>query len=184
MGPVLIFLAVLVALYALQMLLALLNAWRKTGDRPSVLKQLFGGLSELTGTWATIGIILVLPVVISWMSSISDEIFLKLDSGLALFEACLSMLLVLITLEFSLLNSLNHRNRRQWRGLLLYALALDIISIAILVWIKIMVSQQIVPGWSGVFYFMLTLGIAALLSSFLVILFAKRAGEPIEAREP
>ncbi len=134
--------------------LAILNAARSRDNRPSVLKALFGSLTAITGTWTTIGIILVLPVLISWLSGLSD-VLLDVGAGGAIFSACLSMLLVLVTLEFSELNSLNDRNRDDWRGLLLFALALDLLCVVLLVWpIKVRAYEGQQPGqqpdWSGV----------------------------------
>ncbi len=179
-GPnlfIFVVLSILLTCYSLQAFLAILNAARRKNGDPSVISRLFGGLSEVTGTWATVGIILILPVLISWASGVSDAL-LDLEAGLALYSACTSTLLVLITLEFSQLNNLNDRNRDDWRGLLLFALALDLISILILVWpIKSRVHQGDQPDWSGVMSYMIAIGVAALISSFLVILFSRKAGE-------
>ena len=189
-GVVFFVITILVACYAFQAILAVFNASRGRNGQPPVIRQLFGGLDELTGTWATVGVILVLPVLISWLSTLSDKL-LDLDSGRALFEACLATLLVLVTLEFSQLQALNDNNREQWKGLLLFALALDLLSVVILVFpIKIaaygkaetalspaaVVYSPVTPEWTGVFSYMLTLGIAALVSSFLIILFTRQAG--------
>ena len=89
-------LTVILACYALQFFLAILNAARSTDNRPTVLKALFGNVTAITGTWTTIGIILVLPVLISWLSGLSD-VLLDVEAGGAIFSTCLSMLLVLVT---------------------------------------------------------------------------------------
>jgi len=168
----------LLVLYGGQILLALINAVRKpSSGEQSIIERLVIGTKNFTKTWITFGIIFVIPVLISWLSAVSDYL-LKLDNHLAIFTACISMLLVLITLELSQLNDINYRNRDPWKGLLLFALSLDILSLLFLnVMIKQYVTSTVGAGWADVVTFVVRIGVAAFVSSFAVILFARKAGE-------
>ncbi len=167
----------LVILYALQMLLAVWNAWENDREDSSIFSRLFGSRDSITKTWVTIGIVFVIPVLISWSSGIADTI-LAIAPAEALLTGCLSMLFVLITLELSTVNSLNELNREPWRGLLLFALSLDLFSVLVLVvLVKPFIASAQVGGWDHVLFFVQLLGFAALFSSFCVVLFSKNAGE-------
>lgn len=171
------FAIVLILCYFLQLVLAFINAQKTTDSEPSILSRLFIGSQNITGTWITIGIILVIPVLISWISGIVDN-FLELDPNFALYSACMSTLLVLVTLELSVLNGLTEHNREPWRGLLHFALGLDLLSITLLVGpIKIYVNDPSSGGWANVINYVFLTGVAALISSLFVILFARKAGE-------
>lgn len=168
---------ILVILYILQLALAIWNAWAKDREDSSIFERLLGSRDSITQTWISIGIIFVIPVLISWSSGIADQI-LAIGPSEALLTGCLSMLFVLITLELSTINSLNDLNREPWRGLLLFALSLDLFSVLVLVvLVKPFIASGQAGGWDSVIFFVQALGIAALLSSFCVILFSKNAGE-------
>lgn len=169
---------ILLLLYGGQILLAIINAYLKpSSEESSILQRLFSGTDNITSTWITFGIIFTIPVLVSWMSAMSDY-FLSLDNNFAIFTACTSMLLVLITLELSQLNDINYRNRNPWRGLLLFALSLDILSLLFLnIAIKQYATASDVARWSEVVDFVVRIGFAAFIASFAVILFARKAGE-------
>lgn len=169
---------ILLLAYFGQIILAMLNATnRPSAGGKSILGRLFVGKNEFTSTWVTFGIIFMIPVLISWLSAVSDAL-LDLDNNLALFNACTSMLLVLITLELSQINDTNHRNRNPWRGLLLLALCLDILTLLFLyLGVKNYVYATDISRWSEVFAIVSRLGGAAFFASFAVILFARKAGE-------
>lgn len=168
---------VLLALYSCQTLFAVLNASRKIDGQPSILYRLFMSVPAATKTWTTVGIVLFLPVSISWLSSVSD-ILLKIHLGAALYSGCQSTLLVLITLEISQINKLNDRNREDWRHLLLLALVLDLISLVVLVsMIKILANVNGYTEWSLAIPNIVIIGFSAIFSSFLVVLFSQKAGE-------
>ena len=179
-GPeLLVFLgiSVLFSCYVVQILLALFNAANAGDTSPSALRRVFGGLPQITRTWTTAGLIFFFPILISWLSSISEAL-LELQGGRALYSACLSTLLVLVTLEFSQLNDVNPRNRDKWRGLLLLSLALDIVAVVLLAWpIKHHAYRTGQADWAAVVSYLVLIGPAAFVSSFLVIIFCKRAGE-------
>ncbi len=152
--------------YLLQSVVAYSKAYEKIeNDSASVLqKTFFDGKFE--NTWITVATIFFGPLVISWISNIHELLKITQDVK-ALATLLLSMLLIFITLEFSLLASLNSSNRA-WKGLLLVAVILDIASVAVITVIK-----NINPDYN---YLLYGLGGLALLSSFMIILFAHIAG--------
>lgn len=166
----------LAILYIGQFSLALWNASEKKEDKKSVFGTLFGGRRNVTRTWTTIGIIFIIPVSISWSGGISDRL-LSISVAESLYAGTLSMLFVLVTLELSTLNTLNDQNRGDWRGLLLFALSIDIFSIILLVgFVKPVILASNNIGWENTLYVVSLIGVTALLSSFCVILFANEAG--------
>jgi len=110
------------------------------------------------------------------VSGVAENIS-SLDRHVAIYTACMSMLLVLITLELSQINEINDRNRIPWRGLLLLALSLDLVSILVLSGVKYYVYNVVSGNWSGIVKFVTWIGVAALISSFMVVLFTRKAGE-------
>lgn len=126
-------------------------------------------VSRFVDTWLIVATIFFGPLLISWISNaieLQDEGILKVGSSLVL-----SMLMIYITLEFSQLGSLNSRNR-DWRTLLLVALFLDIGGVVLVTIVSRLNDIEI-----GLIY---ALGLISFLSSFMIILFAKIAGEDDE----
>lgn len=181
-------LAVLLTSYALQAILSILNAARPVDRNPrpstepeskdqSLLSRAFKGIPQITSTWATIGIVFILPIGIAWLASLSS-VSLDFDLGLFIYSGSLSTFIVLLTLELSQLNDLKPRNRSEWRALLLVAVALDLGSLLLLVWpIKLRTYETDHHNWSSVRTQIILLTIGALISGALVVLFAKKAGE-------
>jgi hypothetical protein len=96
-----------------------------------------------------------------------------------IYSGCLSTLIVLITLEFSLIRDLPKDASDPWRGLLTFALALDILSVLFLAWpVGARANQGPKPDWGSVEGEIFLLVSFAFISSSLVLLFAKKAGEP------
>jgi hypothetical protein len=148
----------------------------KTGEGQSVIGLLARGRGPLTETWSTIGIIFIIPVAIAWSSGISDR-YREISLYECIYTATLSMLFVLITLELSAINALTARNK-DWRGLLIFALCLDIFSVLLLIGpVKSVVVDPNGFSWEATSWFVAILGIAALFASFCVILFANQAGK-------
>ena len=167
--------ALLSIAYFVQLLLAFYNASQPDDKQNTILLSLFS-IKNLSDTWVTIGIIFLIPVAISWSSSIFDA-FGATTSTDALLSGCLSMLFVLITLELSLLRSLKS-SKASWRGLIVFALALDLLSIIVLIGgVKSYLSHPTSAGWSEVVNYVQIIGIAAFISSFCVVLFARKADD-------
>lgn len=148
-------------------------------DGKSIASSLFEGQENFRKTWVTVAMIFIIPVLVSWSSSIFDRI-LDIKPAGAVFFGCLSMLFVLVTLELSVLNGLKDEHKDSWRGLLIFALVLDILSIlvfvAVLKPVAYPVDQQsglpvIVGQWDGLVFYIGMLGVCALISSFVVVLF-------------
>ncbi|WP_049642815.1 hypothetical protein [Candidatus Rhodobacter oscarellae] len=162
----------------MQLLLAVWNALTiKNENQESIIGSLFVGKDNVTKSWITIGIIFIIPVIVSWSGGVADRL-ISIDPNEALLTGCLSMLFVLVTLELTMINSLNDRNRDPWRGLLVFALVLDILSITLIVAaIKPYVQADDDIAWVNVTHLITFIGVAALLSSFCVVLFTKTAGD-------
>ena len=93
----------------------------------------------------------------------------------ASYFLCVSILVVLITLEFSYLHNLR-RSATEWVSMLLVALALDL---ATMLTITLLLRNP--HGWtkalaSSIEIFMWTTTVLALLSSFLILVLARTAG--------
>lgn len=161
--------------YAGQLSLAIFSASEPRTDNSTVLSALISR-TDIADTWTTIGITFVVPVMISWTSSVFDLFHEKTRVDTAL-TGCLSMLFVLITLELSLLSSIK-QNGKSWKGLLTFALSLDLLSVVLLVGgVKTYLAQPLSAGWEAVSTYVTLIGFFALVSSFCVVLFARKAEE-------
>ncbi|MEW8350161.1 MAG: hypothetical protein AB2689_28095 [Candidatus Thiodiazotropha taylori] len=134
-------------------------------QRSSVLVKTFS-LRKYEQTWLIVATIFFGPLIISWVSNI-DEL-LKINEDLKASAALiLSMLLIFVTLEFSLLASLNKQNKA-WQQLILIALILDVASVVV-----VTVVKNINPDYINLVF---ALGVLSFISSFMIILFAHIAG--------
>jgi len=171
-------LAILVVLYVLQGFFATLNAAKKKEGAATLLRQVFGGVTEITSTWTSFGLTLLVPTGISWLAALATISGQDGPESL-IYSACISTLIVLITLEFSLLKEPAEKTSDPWRGLLTFALALDILSLLFLAWpVGARANRGHKPDWGSVDGEILLLAAFAFVSSSLVLLFAKKSGEP------
>lgn len=172
---------ILALFYSCQFFLAIWNSVSPDSGQKPALMSIFSSRRDVTRTWTTIGIVLVIPVAISWSGGIADRIQ-DISREESIYTAALSTLFVLITLELSTINTLNERNRDAWRGLLVFALSIDILSVVFLVaFVKPAVIAANGIGWQSTDLFVSLIGIAALASSFVVVLFANEAGRITDA---
>jgi hypothetical protein len=170
-------LGVLLTFYAIQALLAILAAAQSPMSGTSLISKLFSTVAHVIAAWTTIGIVFLLPIVISWLTNLS-LVSNPTDLGPFAYSGALGTIIIVLTLELSQLNDLNSNNREGWLKLLLMSLSLDLASLLLFVWpIRLRVYQTQVPAWSSIGATVLALAAGSLLSGLCVVLFAKKAGE-------
>ncbi len=133
-------------------------------QRSSVLINTFS-LRKYEQTWMIVATIFFGPLIIAGVSNIAE--LYKFDDPKSLVVLILSMILIFVTLEFSLLASLNKSNEA-WRRLIRIALILDISSVVVITTVKNIDLDYI--------NLVLPLGVLSFISSFMIILFAHIAG--------
>jgi len=165
---------ILVGVYAMLALLACLKAAKVTTGT-SLWRQLFGGLDKATETWTNIGIGQLVPVAIAWTAA---AIAASLDSRSLLYLGCFSTLVVMVTLESSLLKDLLLiKGSNTWRGLLILTLVSNFVTIVFLAGpVGAHVGHGNIADSAGVQAEMITLTTCSFLSSSFVILFSKEGG--------
>ncbi|GEM_PF-3690914 len=152
--------------YVIQLATASITALssNQSGYENSLVSWLFGGQNAAVRTWKTIGMVLFIPLLVSWCTGIpalmeqqSSEIHLLL------FPLILSMILIFVTLELSQLAAIGPATDR-WGMLLTAALVLDVVVVIILIVIR---SGQ----YAGMIW-AYALGAVAFASSFSIIFFS------------
>ncbi len=151
-------------LYLLQSVFAFARA-----KGSNVLEKTFS-LRNSERTWVIVATIFFGPLIISLISNLDELLRIKSDNR-ASAVLVLSMLLIFVTLEVSLLASLNALNKT-WQHLILFALILDIASVVVVTVIK-----NLDPSYVNIVF---ALGALSLISSFMIILFAHVAGKDYE----
>lgn len=170
-------LAIIVTLYVIQGLFAFLNAAKSADDSPSLLTELFRGVKASTATWTSFGLIFIFPHLISW-AALGSSAAAGHDNSF-IYTGSLGTLIILITMELSLMQTMKPGDEGTWKGLLSFALALDILSILFLAWpIKTRALLGGLAEWQSVEQKILLLVVFAFVSSSLIVLFAKKAGDP------
>ncbi len=148
----------------------------------SLLRRTFSRGQNLSKTWLAGVAILIIPFLLSWIPSLpklNQDVDPKSNFvDLAAYFGCVSLITVLITVELTLLFDLRNEGRR-WQTMLVTALGLDIVSLFILTsYIEPPVKWHTESSpWTAIFMAM-TAG-AALLSSFVIVLFSKSANEHV-----
>ncbi len=153
----------------------------KDSQKRSIAYRLFS-TSKFTSTWATFATIFGAPVIISLSTILFENQNIK--NSEALFYTCSSMLFVLITLELAVFNSIRKTETDIWQKLISTAFVLDLVSI-LLLYAAIKpaalstfdLDKNIPANWSGLDFYVQLIGVAALLSSFMVVLCTIEAGK-------
>lgn len=147
------------------------------GETRPAMDLLFDGSKNKGKTIEAIVIILLIPVAISWGSSVFDSLNELRVMGAA-FYGCLSMLFVLITLELSTLNSIVRPSLAPWKNLLIWACVWDLISIILLLGFIKPAAEALqsaalpAPQFSPFSVYILAIAVLAFIASFAVVLFA------------
>lgn len=152
------------------------------GEQFNAYQALFSNKKRSMASVGTVVTILVIPLIISWYSSVY-AILDDLSFVGALFYGCLSMLFVLITLELSTLNSIRREGLALWKVLLIWACVWDVVSIFLLLgYIQPTAVSAAInasgaaanppPDFTGLGIFVGGISFLAFIASFFVVLFA------------
>ncbi|WP_425092445.1 hypothetical protein [Tropicimonas sp. S265A] len=181
-GGAVLFFWVLAICYCVQLALVVAKANEvSTGSDTSLAARMFADGTARRKTTVTVLFVFVIPVMISWCASIAN-LFNVIEVPGAVYFGCLSMLFVLITLEFGLLNSLTGGPRKTWTELVSFALILDLLSVILLLAVINPIAFAPVGGvpvkvgnWTGLNIYLYVIAAAAFFSSFTVVLFSMAA---------
>lgn len=153
---------------------------RREAKPLSLLRRTFSGGQNLSKTWLAGLAILLIPFLLSWIPNLpklnQDDDQTSRFVDIAAYFGCVSLITVLITVELTLLFDLRNEGKR-WQTMLVTALGLDIVSLFLLTsYIEAPTKWHTEASpWTAIF--MAMTAFAALLSSFVIVLFSKSANE-------
>lgn len=150
------------------------------GSNKNIFDITFGDIEALTSTWIfSIGIVGA-PFLLSFFSAMPRSHLIGSSSHLAIantfHSALIALIMVLITVELTLISDLRGQGIK-WRNMLILALSLDIVALFLFVGVVGSPTSWANTDSIWTYLFMTVTFIAALLSSFAIVLFSKVANQ-------
>lgn len=164
-------LVILVVCYALQVMAVVVHHFEGRGQKSE--KEAGSLLSMFSASWARIGIGILAPIMLSIMATIGTTSVMGTSSSLV-YPACLTTVIVLMTLDFSLFESLFEALDGEWILYIVSGWILDILCLLFLAWPVVMKVKALGDGgWRVVQGQVLLITIVAVISGSFTFFFAK-----------